>query len=72
MTLAALALGLSYGDEVIVPNYTMIGTPNSVKLIGCTPIFVDVNEVDLCINIDLLKQAITTKTKAVIICAVCS
>lgn len=67
LTLAALALGLSYGDEVIVPNYTMIGTPNSVKLIGCTPIFVDVNAVDLCINIDLLKQAITTKTKAVIL-----
>jgi len=65
LTLAALALGLNYGDEVIVPNYTMIGTPNSVKLIGCTPIFVDVESTTLCIDIELIKKAITKKTKAV-------
>ncbi len=65
LTLAALALGLNHGDEVIVPNYTMIGTPNSVKLIGCTPVFVDVEDQTLCIDIELIKKSITKKTKAV-------
>ena len=40
LTLAALAVGINAGDEVIVPNYTMIATPNSVKMIGAKPVFV--------------------------------
>ena len=32
LTLAAIAAGIKAGDEVIVPNYTMIATPNSLKL----------------------------------------
>ena len=35
-------VGVEHGDEVIVPNYTMIATPNSLKLVGIKPIFVDV------------------------------
>ena len=42
LTLAGLALGLVHGDEVIVPNFTMIATPNSQKLFGAEPVFVDV------------------------------
>ena len=48
LTLAALATGLQPGDEVIVPNYTMIATPNSVKMLGCVPVFVDVEPETLC------------------------
>ena len=32
LTLAAMAVGVEAGDEVIVPNYTMIATPNSIKM----------------------------------------
>ena len=42
LTLMAIANGIKSGDEVIVPNYTMIATPNSLKLIGAVPVFVDV------------------------------
>ena len=42
LTLAAMAAGVQTGDEVIVPNYTMVATPNSLKLIGAKPVFVDV------------------------------
>jgi perosamine synthetase len=66
LTLAALACGVNAGDEVIVPNYTMIATPNSIKMIGATPIFVDVEEETLCLNISLVEKAITPKTKAII------
>src|SRR5687768_2444538 len=50
LTLAALALGIGPGDEVIVPNYTMIATPNSVKMIGAEPVFVDVEAATLCLD----------------------
>lgn len=65
LTLAALAIGIGVGDEVIVPNYTMIATPNSIKMIGATPVFVDVESETLCLDIDLIKRAITPRTRAI-------
>jgi perosamine synthetase len=67
LTLAALALGIGPGDEVIVPNYTMIATPNSVKILGATPVFVDVEANSLCLDLELVKAAITSKTKAIML-----
>lgn len=67
LTLAALAVGINVGDEVIVPNYTMIATPNSVKMIGAKPVFVDVERETLCMDIALCKKAITLKTKAIML-----
>jgi perosamine synthetase len=66
LTLALLACGVGVGDEVIVPNLTMIATPNSAKLIGAEPVFVDVNKENLCMNLDEAEKAITEKTKALI------
>jgi len=67
LTLAALAVGLQPGDEVIVPNYTMIATPNSVKMLGCVPVFVDVEPETLCLDAALVEGAITPRTKAVML-----
>ncbi len=67
LTLAALAMGLKAGDEVIVPNYTMIATPNSVKIFGAEPVFVDVEVETLCLDIERVKEAITPKTKAIML-----
>ena len=67
LTLAALALGVGPGDEVIVPNYTMIATPNSIKLIGAKPVFVDVEPDTLVIDLELIKKAITRRTKAIML-----
>ena len=66
LTLAALALNIGRGDEVIVPNYTMVATPNSVKMIGAKPIFVDVDRDSLCINLEQVKNAVNKNTKAII------
>lgn len=65
LTLIAIAAGLLPGDEVLVPNFTMIATPNSVKIIGVKPIFVDVEKDTLCLDIDLARKSITSKTKAI-------
>lgn len=67
LTLAALAVGLQPGDEVIVPNYTMIATPNSVKLLGCVPVFVDVEAETLCLDPLRVERAITPRTRAVML-----
>ena len=64
LTMASIVSGIKAGDEVIVPNYTMIATPNSVKMIGAKPIFVDVCPDTLCMDLAKAQQAITTKTKA--------
>lgn len=69
LTLSALALGLTPGDEILVPNYTMIATPNSVQLFGGIPIFVDVEPDTLCLNLDLAQKAITKRTRAMILVA---
>jgi perosamine synthetase len=65
LTLMAIAAGITAGDEVIVPNFTMIATPNSVKMIGAKPVFVDVEESTLCLDLELARKAITTKTRAI-------
>ena len=67
LTLAAMAVGVESGDEVIVPNYTMIATPNSIKMFGAKPVFVDVEEETLCLDIELVRDAITDKTKAIML-----
>lgn len=64
LTLMAIAAGIQSGDEVIVPNYTMIATPNSVKMFGAVPVFVDVEPETLCMDLECAKRAITDKTKA--------
>ena len=67
LTLASIAVGIEANDEVIIPNYTMIATPNTIKLFGAKPIFVDVEAKTLCLDIELVKQAITKNTKAIML-----
>ncbi len=67
LTVAAMALDIQPGDEIIVPNYTMIATPNSIKMLGAKPIFVDVELSTLCLDLQLIERQINTKTKAIIL-----
>lgn len=67
LTVAGLALGLKPGDEVIVPNYTMIATANAFRMIGCSPVFVDVHPETLTIKLEDVEQAVTKKTKAFVL-----
>lgn len=66
LSLALLAGGIEPGDEVLVPNLTMIATANAVRLIGARPVFVDVSPDNLCMDLFDAFQKITTKTKAFI------
>ena len=61
-----LAMDVGPGDEVIVPAMTFIATANVVELVGAKPVFIDCDPDTLLITPELIKAAITTKTKAVI------
>jgi UDP-4-amino-4-deoxy-L-arabinose-oxoglutarate aminotransferase len=61
-----LAMDIGPGDEVIVPAMTFIATANVVELVGAKPVFIDCDPDTLLITPELIKAAITTKTKAVI------
>lgn len=65
LIIALMALNISSGDEVIVPNYTMIATINSIKFIGATPIIVDVNSESLTIDLDTIRNNLSSRTKAI-------
>jgi perosamine synthetase len=67
MSIAYWAAGIGQGDEVLVPNFTMIATPNAVRLAGATPVLVDIEPGTLCMDIEKAKQALTSKTKAICI-----
>ena len=63
--LSLLASGVGPGDEVIVPDLTMIATANAVRMVGATVKLVDVAE-NGCINYEIIEDNLTEKTKAVI------
>ena len=64
---AVMALGIGPGDEVIVPDFTMIATSNAVVLAGAKPMFVDISLSNLCLDLNLVEEAITPRTKAIIL-----
>jgi perosamine synthetase len=66
LSMMLMVLGIGSGDEVIVPNYTMIATPNAVISVGATPVFVDVEKQTLCIDIEKIQEKISERTKAII------
>lgn len=65
LTLMAMAAGIKSGDEVLVPNYTMVATPNSIKMFGAVPKFIDVDPKTLCISLEDIKKGVSPRTKAV-------
>ena len=65
MSIAYWAVGIGPGDEVLVPNFTMIATPNAVRLVGAAPVLVDVDPTTLGMDPIRAAAAVTARTKAV-------
>ena len=64
--LALVALGIGKGDEVIIPNFTMIATAFAVCYTGATPVFVDADLETWNIDVTKIEEKITPRTKAII------
>ncbi|MBI2613560.1 MAG: DegT/DnrJ/EryC1/StrS family aminotransferase [Candidatus Levybacteria bacterium] len=58
-------LGVGPGDEVIVPDFTMVASPNTVVMVGAKPVFVDIKKENLCLDLTEVEKKITKKTKAI-------
>lgn len=63
--IALLSLKIGPGDEVIVPDFTMIASIFAVIYTGATPVFVDVESDTYNIDVSLIEKKITKKTKAI-------
>lgn len=64
LSVAATALGLRMGDEVLIPAYGVISTANGFGSIGLRPRLVDIDRRTACITPELLERAIGPQTRA--------
>ena len=65
MEVALKALGIGWGDEVIVPALTFAATAYAAIAAGALPVIVDVTPDTWCIDPDLVEAAITPRTRAI-------
>ncbi|MDC0311480.1 DegT/DnrJ/EryC1/StrS family aminotransferase [bacterium] len=64
--LALRAVDIGPGDEVITAGNSFVATTFAISHTGATPVLVDINHSDHNLNVDLIEQAISPKTKAIV------
>lgn len=65
--LSLKACGIGPGDEVITTPFTFFATAEVIANIGATPVFVDIDEESYNMDPAKIEEAITPKTKAIIV-----
>jgi UDP-2-acetamido-2-deoxy-ribo-hexuluronate aminotransferase len=66
LQIAMMALDLKPGDEVICPAFTYVATAEVIGLLGLIPVMVDVDPNTFNVTAEIIEQAITIKTKAIV------
>ncbi|MCB0545926.1 MAG: aminotransferase class I/II-fold pyridoxal phosphate-dependent enzyme, partial [Saprospiraceae bacterium] len=66
LQIAMMATGLEPGDEVIVPAFTYVATAEVIALLGLRPVMVDVDPDTFNITAEIVEQAITQRTRAIV------
>jgi dTDP-4-amino-4,6-dideoxygalactose transaminase len=73
--LGLLVAGVGRGDEVITPSFNNAADFQAIIATGAEPVFCDVDEASLCINLDQAEQLVSPRTKAIIVmdydCVLC-
>ena len=64
--LAFLLVGVGAGDEVLTPSFNNVADFQAILATGAAPVFCDIDENTLCIDLSKAEQLITAKTKAII------
>lgn len=60
------ALDIREGDEVILPGYTCVMNVNPIKYVGARPIYVDIEPETFNIDVNLVEEKITDKTRVIV------
>jgi dTDP-3-amino-3,4,6-trideoxy-alpha-D-glucose transaminase len=66
LTIAARALGVEAGDEVVLPAFTFYATAEAIASIGARPVFCDVDRDTRNITSETVAAALTPRTKAIV------
>ena len=64
--IAVAALGLKPGDEVIVPAFTWVSTPNVIEYMGARPVFCDIDLSTFNIDVTMAATLVTPRTVGVL------
>lgn len=67
LEVAVRALGITEGDEVIMPSFTIISCAMAVTNVGAVPVLVDSDRKTWNMNVDEIESKITSKTKAIMV-----
>jgi len=66
LVLALRLRGVGPGDEVITVSHSFVATAAAIRLVGATPVFVDVDEETMLLDPGLLEDALSFRTRAVL------
>ncbi len=65
--LALLAAGIAPGDEVLCPSLSFIATANSIRYVGATPVFVDIDPSTFNLDPARIEASVTPRTRAILL-----
>jgi dTDP-3-amino-3,4,6-trideoxy-alpha-D-glucose transaminase len=66
LVIALRALGVSPGDEVVVPSFTFYATAEAVVAAGARPVFCDIDPETFCVTGETVERAMTSRTRAIV------
>ena len=67
LDMCGILADIKHGDEIILPSYTFVTSANVFVLHGAKPVFVDIRKDNMNIDENKIEQAITSKTKAIVV-----
>lgn len=65
LEMASMLTDIGPGDEVILPSYTFTSAATAITKFGATPVFVDIETETKGIDVNQIRDAITSRTKAI-------
>lgn len=65
--LALILAGVGPGDEVITPSFNNIADFQAILAVGAKPVFCDIDDTTLCIDLNKAAEVISPRTRAIIV-----